>query len=142
MAAEPPRNGEFHMPVFRLFHLRLSDLGPRAAREAISDAMIDGAVPGAISLGLYDEVARIEALEIHDVFRLTNSIDEHWSANEGILACAPRCRSTMMGDLVLDERGVLHACARFGWDAQPDTVSDGFKADIGSRVGTLPEGTG
>lgn len=126
------------MPAFRLFHLRLGDHGPGAEREAIADAMINGTVTGAIGLGLYDEVARIEAPEIHEVFRLSNSIDWHWSENEGILACAPRCRSTMMGDLVLDERGVLHACARFGWEAQPDGLREQFMADIGARVPALP----
>lgn len=126
------------MPVFRLFHLRLVDLDHGASREAISDAMINGSVSAAIRLGLYDEVARIEAPAIHEVFRLSNSIDGHWSENDGILACAPRCRSTMMGDLALDERCVLHACARFGWEAQPDGLREQFMADIGAGVAALP----
>lgn len=125
------------MPVFRLFHVRLGDQGHEAGREAVSAAMIEGDVGGAIDAGLYDEAARIEAPAIHDVFRLSNSIDHHWSENEGILICAPRCRSTMVGDLVLDEAGVLHSCASFGWDTVPDDVRDMFLSDLGVRVSVL-----
>lgn len=127
------------MSVYRLFHLRLEPGRLSVARDAIKDAMIDGRVTAAIAAGLYDEVARIEAPQIHDIFELSNSIDHHWSENRAILSCLPGCRSTMIGDLVLDADEALHSCTTFGWDELPQEVRDAFTQDIGIRVAVLDQ---
>jgi hypothetical protein len=124
------------MPKFRLFHLRIGN-GPGRVHDAVFTAMMNGDVGEAVALGLYDEVALIKAPKIQNIYHLTNSVERHWSQNSEIEACAPRCRSTIVGDLVLDEDGVLHSCARIGWEAVPDDVRDMFMLDLGARVSLL-----
>lgn len=85
----------------------------------------------------YTPVAVVEAVDVDDAFRLTNSIDQYWANNrevEKLLAThnfgwahRPGLRSTSVGDVVVDAKGDIHRCAMAGWKR------------IG-KVGDLPDG--
>ncbi|MBR8043488.1 hypothetical protein KDW40_19150 [Burkholderia cenocepacia] len=65
----------------------------------------------------YRLVAEVEAVELDDVFKLTNTIEQHWWLNPEVQAKFPAagCRSTSAGDIVLDAAGMAYFCDRFGW---------------------------
>lgn len=68
-------------------------------------------------------VAEVACADLEDAFRLTNNIEYAWQTNEGVRpmpAYATSCRSTSVGDLILDEAGILHRVADFGFEALPD----------------------
>lgn len=65
----------------------------------------------------YRLVAEVEAVELDDVFKLTNTIEQHWWLNPEVQAKFPAagCRSTSAGDIVLDAAGMAYFCDPFGW---------------------------
>lgn len=62
----------------------------------------------------FEHVADVEAETLHDVFSLTNHIDDVWYKNEGVTVIK-ESRSTSVGDIVVDEAGVKHRCDPIGW---------------------------
>ena len=63
----------------------------------------------------YDVVAAIEADSIDEVFEKTNSIENHWSGNPGVIPIKKECRSTSLGDIVVNKAGKKFLCAYIGW---------------------------
>ena len=64
----------------------------------------------------YEVVAAVEADDIDDVFRKTNHIEEDWTTNEGVIPTKPNgCRSTSVGDVIVDAAGNRKICASVGW---------------------------
>ena len=55
----------------------------------------------------YTHVATVDAWNLNDVFRLTNTIDWPWWENEAVDAIVENTRSTSVGDLYLLEDGDL-----------------------------------
>ena len=68
------------------------------------------------TLANYYEVATVECDGLDDAYRLTNHIDKDWTLNRGILSCNATCRSTSVGDVVVEVDGKAFRCKRFGWD--------------------------
>ena len=69
------------------------------------------------TLANYEEVAVVECKGLDDAFHLTNHIDEDWTLNKGIVSCNATCRSTSVGDVIVQEElGKAFRCMRFGWD--------------------------
>ena len=69
------------------------------------------------TLANYYEVATVECEGLDDAYRLTNHSDKDWTLNKGILSCNATCRSTSVGDVIVEEeRGKAYRCMRFGWD--------------------------
>ena len=64
----------------------------------------------------YDMVAEVECIDEEDVFRATNHIDSDWTKNPEVISVTGRCRSTSVGDVVVDEDGVALYCAGCGWE--------------------------
>jgi hypothetical protein len=65
----------------------------------------------------YDKVATVECKGIEDVFRATNHIDSNWMTNPEVIERAKcDCRSTSVGDVVVDEDGNKMYCAMVGWE--------------------------
>jgi len=64
----------------------------------------------------YMMVARVEALNLEEVFRLTNHIDGSWTSNKGVEAVGGMVRSTSVGDIVQDEKKTYWMCAPMGWE--------------------------
>jgi hypothetical protein len=66
----------------------------------------------------YTLVARVTAPTLGHVFQLTNTIDHPWWWNKGVEYKAPNpdgCRSTSVGDVVVDEQGQACRCLCAGW---------------------------
>ena len=64
----------------------------------------------------YTLTAIVEATDLDEVFRLTNSIDSFWGANPEVKwHLGPECRSTSVGDVVLDENAKGFLCESIGW---------------------------
>jgi hypothetical protein len=74
----------------------------------------------------FAHVATVDS-EVHEVFRLTNSVSCGWWENEGVTAHteastfrehkgARGTRSTSVGDLIVLDDGRVLRCAPFGWD--------------------------
>ena len=62
----------------------------------------------------YDHVATVEAGDLEDVFRLTNSMHVGWWLNEGVVAHNGPTRSTSVGDVVESPDGRF-VVDRFGF---------------------------
>lgn len=129
------------MPLFHLFHL---DMPPHEGvwtpltKEARYEAMT-GSVDAAVRMGIYSEVAHVEAPTIHDVFPLTNHIESDWTEGEAIRALAGQARSTSMGDIVMDEDGALFSCAMVGWQPLASELDATFRGMLGQQIVTLEE---
>lgn len=66
--------------------------------------------------GSYTLVAAVEARSLDDAFRLTNTIDNHWTKNPGVVVegdCSKR--STSVGDVLQTDDGGLWAVASVGF---------------------------
>lgn len=59
-------------------------------------------------------VAEVKSDDLDEVFEMTNSIDNPWWENEGVLAKVAPCRSTSVGD-VLEFDGHPFRCEVAGW---------------------------
>ncbi len=122
------------MPMFRVFHL---DNAPfPEMREAQLKAML-GDFEDAVGAGLYSEVAHVEADRLDDVFRLTNHIDKDWTKGTEICRSKPRCRSTSVGDIVMDQHDNLYSCDTIGWRLLDDETACMFREDLGKRIELL-----
>ena len=67
----------------------------------------------------YEKIAIVETDSIDDVFRLTNHIDSDWTYNNEVKwTKSGGMRSTSVGDVVKDQKGVKYYCAPIGWEMQ------------------------
>lgn len=83
-----------------------------------------GTDPEAFPAG-YRLVATIEAPSRNRVFQLTNHFIAGWHEGSHVKRLFdPRPRSTVVGDVVLDEGGMLWACAPVGWSTLPDSLGE------------------
>jgi len=65
----------------------------------------------------YEQVAEVECVDEEDVFRATNHIDSDWTKNPEVkLRRNNPCRSTSVGDVIVDENGRGLYCAPVGWE--------------------------
>lgn len=66
----------------------------------------------------YVPVAEVSAESLDEVFTLTNSIESVWWENPRVktLFKGEGCRSTSVGDIVVDVLGRGYFCARIGWE--------------------------
>ena len=65
----------------------------------------------------YTQVALVECIDIEDAFRATNTIDDIWIKNPEVIELyQTSCRSTSVGDVLVDEDGNAMYCAPCGWD--------------------------
>lgn len=73
----------------------------------------------------YRLVATIEAPSRDQVFQLTNHVFAGWHEGAHVKRLFdPRPRSTVVGDVVLDEGGMLWACAPVGWSTLPYSLGE------------------
>lgn len=131
------------MKTYRLFHLARPETAIRDSIEmnAYHDAALLGRVGRAVDCGLYREVALVQSPTIDQIFPLTNHIDWDWTENEGVLQHADRCRSTSIGDIVLDvETGSLHACVNVGWKQLSVEAETIFRRKLGEEIEELQGG--
>lgn len=66
----------------------------------------------------YNKIAIVEAdaIDIDDVFRITNHIDSDWAKNPEVIELFHnRPRSTSVGDVVVDGIGSKFYCDTVGW---------------------------
>ena len=85
--------------------------------DITSFAKVD-AVKEAIMLGEYSLVAEVDTDCRDEAFRLTNNIICDWQDNIGVTAKGEArfsARSTSVGDLMIDERGLLWRVANIGF---------------------------
>jgi len=82
----------------------------------------------------YTKVAVVESDDLDDVFRITNHIDHDWTTNPEVQWHQPGgCRSTSVGDIVVDENGTAYYCANAGWD-KLDDEADQTEAAIANAM--------
>ena len=64
----------------------------------------------------YEKVAEVESENVDDVFRITNHIDSPWPKNPEVRWYkGGGCRSTSVGDVVIDGNGKRYLCEGVGW---------------------------
>lgn len=126
------------MPLFRLFHLDIpaEDVWTPITKDARYEALT-GNVDVAVRMGIYTEVAHLEAETIDEVFPLTNHIESDWTMGEAIRAVVVPARSTSMGDIVLDEDGGLFSCAMVGWKPLEPQQDQAFRDMLGGKIYTI-----
>jgi hypothetical protein len=64
----------------------------------------------------FELVAEVECDHHAQTFPLTNHIDSDWTKNAGVTAHKAQCRSTSVGDVVVDEGGKRFRCLMVGWE--------------------------
>ncbi|MCA8228313.1 hypothetical protein [Burkholderia vietnamiensis] len=111
--------------VFRVYHL--TDTRPRREQElSHNEVMLSARRDTAKAAALFSAptdtcayrfVAEVKAKDLEDVFETTNTINKPWWTNHGVdrKFVGPGCRSTSVGDIVVDEAGTGHFCAPMGW---------------------------
>ncbi|MBW3243658.1 hypothetical protein KUV57_13380 [Epibacterium sp. DP7N7-1] len=126
------------MPLFRLFHIDVpaDEVWTPITKDARYEALT-GNVDAAVRMGIYSEVAHIEAETIDRVFPLSNHIESDWTRGDAIRAAAVPARSTSMGDIVMDEDGALFSCAMVGWKPLEPQQDQAFRDMLGSKICTL-----
>ena len=73
----------------------------------------------------YNMVAEVECEDEEDVFRATNHIDSDWTKNPEVIVCRKNpCRSTSVGDVIVDEDGVALYCAPCGWEDMGKVIEE------------------
>jgi hypothetical protein len=63
----------------------------------------------------YQLVAEVDCDTLGEAFELTNAIDAPWEENEEVTSIVNPCRSTSVGDIVVDNEGKVHLCETVGW---------------------------
>ena len=64
----------------------------------------------------YKLVANVDCAELSETFELTNHIDHAWTENPECKVLSEKCRSTSVGDLVLNfSTNRLYLCASMVW---------------------------
>lgn len=70
-----------------------------------------------LSLANYNEVATLECRDLDDAYRLTNHMDKDWTLNREILSCNATCRSTSVGDVIVQmDEGKAFRCMPYNWE--------------------------
>lgn len=64
----------------------------------------------------FSKVAIVEAVDLDEVFELTNHIDKPWWVNKGIIWYQTGSRSTSVGDVVVTPQGTRFMCSLVGWE--------------------------
>lgn len=68
--------------------------------------------------GAYKKVAEVDSIDLEEAFHLTNSIESHWSENDGVTQFGDRNRSTSVGDIaVLEDK--VYMVAGIGFKELP-----------------------
>ena len=72
--------------------------------------------PEVIRDKFYRHVANVQCDELGQVFELTNHVDQNWTLNMHVdsIGTEPK-RSTSVGDVVVDNAGLIYICAPTGW---------------------------
>jgi hypothetical protein len=65
----------------------------------------------------FELVAEVETNDPEIAFARTNSVEQPWPKNPGVIAHKPESRSTSSGDVVVTPQGALHHCLSFGWQS-------------------------
>jgi hypothetical protein len=80
--------------------------------KAMFDAQKNAKFPGD-----YNLVATVEGEDLTDAFELTNTIENNWWKNTGVVAHfdGSGCRSTSVGDVVVMSTGDVMLCEPVGW---------------------------
>jgi hypothetical protein len=63
----------------------------------------------------YELVAEVDTIDLDEVFRVTNHIDEPWWNNPEVKWHKPQSRSTSVGDVVTDGASKSFRCDMAGW---------------------------
>lgn len=81
--------------------------------------------------GMYDLVAYVDAQDLNEVYRLTNSIEDFWGFNQGVVTVGVKrlsnggfsMRSTSVGDLFVNthplDRNRVYQVESFGFHSFP-----------------------
>jgi len=98
--------------MFRLYHAKNLREVSFASSEEISALFHLG--------DNYEFVGYIDAANLEEVYMKTQNIDEAWTskieASQLSLSKRAGCRSTSMGDVILDDDSSEYAVASFGFD--------------------------
>lgn len=86
----------------------------------------------AIESGLYKKVAEVNSHELEDAYFLTNSIEDHWSQNEGVTQFGDRNKSSSMGDIMVYNNECF-VVAAVGFTLLPQECLDKLQPSIKSR---------
>lgn len=63
----------------------------------------------------FEPVAIVASEDLDLAFEKTNHIDHAWRENAEVEALSDRCRSTSVGDVILDSKGRVHRVASIGF---------------------------
>lgn len=111
---------------FRVYHL--TDTRPRLQQETSHNyPMLDARRDASKAVEIFQArtdtseyrlVAEVEASSLEGVFERTNTIEQYWWTNDGVtrMFSGHGCRSTSVGDIVIDGKGDAHFCASLGWE--------------------------
>jgi hypothetical protein len=65
--------------------------------------------------GLYSHVANVDTTNMDKAWELTNHISHSWLENEEVTSIGDRHRSSSVGDLFEDEKGVFNVISNIGF---------------------------
>ena len=69
--------------------------------------------------GIYSKVAQVDSVDLEEAYMKTNSMDYHWSGNEGVIQIGTQNRSTSVGDIeVLNDK--IYIVSEVGFKQLPD----------------------
>jgi hypothetical protein len=63
----------------------------------------------------YTHVANVNINDIEDAYELANHIHTAWYNNKSV-EILDLSRSTSIGDVIVDKKGVVHRCESMGWE--------------------------
>ena len=102
------------MAKFAIYHFDSKRFQCFFGKWKDADTFEDIATP---TLDQYRFVGVVDANDPEDVFRITNHIDSDWTTNPEVDIAMGRCRSTSVGDIIVNLNTVeSFLCASIGWE--------------------------
>jgi hypothetical protein len=130
------------MPQYKLLHLTRDQDNITPDRDEAYFRASLGTIGAALEHGMYEHVATLDAHDLAELFYRTNSIDKLWTFDPMSGAFREELRSTSVGDLVIDERGVMLSCQTAGWKEVPFAQSQALLEKIALREPEEPSDDG
>jgi hypothetical protein len=85
------------------------------SNDYVSSPWSEDEVRNGLTNGWYKFVAKVDGDDLENAYALTQNIEDSWTKNAGVSTILDRCRSSMVGDILVKD-GDMFWVARIGFE--------------------------